>query len=242
MSDAAVAERLAAVRQRIAAAALRASRPAQEITLVGVAKRQSAARVVAGVRAGLTHVAESYAQEAREKIPQVLRALEQAGLASPRWHFVGRLQRNKARLVAPLFDVVETLDRASLGDELDRRVRAADRRLAVLLQVNVSSEAQKGGVAPEALPELLAASAAWPSLDVVGLMALPEAQSAPERARPAFAKLRELRDTLRTRPGGERLRELSMGMSADFEVAVEEGATLVRVGTAIFGPRTPDPT
>jgi len=133
--------------------------------------------------------------------------------------------------------VVETVDRPALGTELDRRAAQFGRRLAVLLQVNLSGEPQKGGAAPEQLAELLAQSAAWSQLDVVGLMTIPQAQPEPERSRPAFARLRALRDELHRAPGGEHLRELSMGMSGDYEVAIEEGATIVRLGTAIFGPR-----
>jgi pyridoxal phosphate enzyme (YggS family) len=235
--DAELSDRLAAVRARIAAAAARAGRRPEEICLLGVAKGQPAERVVAAVRAGLEHVGENYVQEAREKRPLVLAALEGSGHKPPYWHFIGKLQRNKVRLLLPLFSVVETLDREALGDELARRAAAAGRRLAVLLEVNLSGEASKGGVAPEALPALLAASARWVQLDVVGLMAIPQEQQDPERTRPSFARLRELCDGLRRAPGGAKLRTLSMGMSADFEVAIEEGATEVRVGTALFGPR-----
>jgi hypothetical protein len=235
--EASVAERFAAVRERIAEAARRAGRRPEEITLVGASKRQAPERVVAAVRAGLARVGESYAQEGLAKLAEVQAALEGSGVNAPRWHFIGRLQSNKARSVARAFDVVETLDRPSLGAELDRRAAQCERRLSVLLQVNLSEEPQKGGAAPEQLAELLAQSTAWPQLDVVGLMTIPRAQPEPERSRPAFARLRALRDELRGAPGGERLCELSMGMSGDYEVAIEEGATIVRLGTAIFGPR-----
>jgi len=234
-------ERLDRVRARIGGAARRAGRSADEITLVGVAKRQPAERVAAARRAGLHCVGESYLQEAQAKIPRVGALLAACGAAPPHWHFVGRLQRNKAREVARFFDVVESVDREELGLELERRAAGRAQPLEVLLQVNVSGEARKGGVAPEALPELLAASARWRRLRVVGLMAIPAAAEDPEASRPAFARLRELRDALRGGPGAEGLRELSMGMSADFEVAIEEGATWVRVGTALFGARDPGP-
>ena len=232
-----VAERLAGVRQRIAAAARRAGRRPEEVALLGVAKRQPAGRVVAAVRAGLEHVAENYLQEALERRLEVQVALEGLGLDPPRWHFIGRLQRNKARRVAEAFDLVQTLDRPALGAELDRRAAATGRRLTVLLQVDLSGEPGKGGVAPEQAPALLAESLAWGHLDLAGLMAIPAPQPDPELSRPDFARLRELLGALRRAPGGSGLRELSMGMSADFEVAVEEGATMVRVGTALFGPR-----
>ncbi|MDJ0787517.1 MAG: YggS family pyridoxal phosphate-dependent enzyme [Myxococcota bacterium] len=240
-TDAALEERLARVRERIAAAARAAGRDPDEITLVGVAKRQPADAVVAAVAAGLTHVAENFAQEARDKIPEVEARLRERGLAPPRWHFVGQLQRNKARNVVPIFDRVESVDRLSLATELSRRAEARGHELEVMLQVDTSGEASKGGAEPASLKTLLAEVAALPALQVVGLMTIPAAAEDPEAVRPAFARLRALRDELADAPGGAQLRELSMGMSADFEVAVAEGATHVRVGTAIFGPR-PAPT
>ncbi len=233
----AIAARLADLRERIARAAARSDRAPEGITLVGVSKGQPARAIVEAVRAGLQDVGENYVQEALPKLDEVRAALEASGHKSPCWHFIGALQRNKARAVAPVFDVVETLDRASLGAELDRRAGAAGRRLRALLQVNVSGEPQKAGVDPEEAAELLAASAGWSHLQVVGLMTVPAAASDPELVRPSFARLRELRDRLRAEPAGASLRELSMGMSGDFEVAIEEGATIVRIGTALFGPR-----
>jgi hypothetical protein len=232
-----IATRLAAVQSRIREAARRAGRDPAEVRLVGVSKTKPADEVIAAVRAGLHDVGENYVKEAIAKIAEVRAALEAEGLPLPRWHFIGHLQRTQARHVARVFDQVETVDSEPLGVELDKRARAADRVLEVLLQVNLDDEAAKGGVAPEALPALLAASAAWAKLRVTGLMAIPAPRRSPEESRPAFARLRALRDGLGDAPGGARLRELSMGMSADFEIAIEEGATLVRVGTAIFGPR-----
>ena len=229
-----IAERLAEVRRRVSEAAARAGRSADEIELVGVAKRFPAEAVVAAVRAGLASVGENYVQEAQAKLPAVCEALAAEGLAPPCFHFIGRLQRNKARHAVEIFEVVQTVDRASLGKELDRRAGAAQRRLRILLQVDVSGEAQKGGVAPDDLPALIEASARWAQLEVCGLMTIPAGD---RDSRPAFDRLRELRDASRAGPGGEALRELSMGMSADFEQAIEAGATTVRVGTAIFGPR-----
>lgn len=231
-----VAERLAALRARVAEAARRAGRAPGEVTIVGVAKRQPAARVVEAVAAGLDCVAESFAQEAREKLPLLRDELARRGLPAPRVHFVGRLQTNKARIVASLCDCVESLDREELAVELARRAEALGRRLAVTLQVNLAGEAQKGGVAPDGLPALLAACEGLPALDVIGLMTVPEAEADPATLRRRFAGLRELRDTA-ARAGHPGLRELSMGMSGDFELAIEEGATLVRIGTALFGTR-----
>jgi hypothetical protein len=158
-------------------------------------------------------------------------------VATPRWHFVGRLQRNKVRLAAQLFDVFESVDRLALAEALSAAAVAAGRTLEVLLQVNVSGEAQKGGVAPGELAALARAAAALPGLQLTGLMAIPAEGAEPEAARPAFATLRELRDGLCRAEPGLTLAQLSMGMSADFEVAIEEGATSVRVGTALFGAR-----
>jgi pyridoxal phosphate enzyme (YggS family) len=235
--DAEIAARLAAVRERVARAAERARRRPEEIAVVGVSKRKPAELVAAAVRAGLRDVGENYAQESREKLPMVQAMLEESGHNAPRWQFIGQLQRNKARAVARDFDVVQTIDRESLGAELCRRAEKLDRDLEVLLQVDLCGEEHKGGAAPEALPDLLAASRSWPRLRVTGLMAIPAPVDDPEANRPVFARLRELRGTLRDRPGGEHLVELSMGMSQDFEVAIEEGATIVRIGTAIFGAR-----
>jgi len=233
----AIAERLAAVRERIARAAVRAGRDPAEVRLVGVSKRKPVEAIVEAVAAGLERVGESYVQEAVGKLPALHEALDARGLARPAVHFVGQLQRNKARDAVAWLDCVESVDREKLARALDAKAGAAGRRLAVLLQVDLSDEPGKGGVAPEALPGLLAACAACEHLSVEGLMAVPAPAPDPEASRPAFARLRDLRDRLREAPGGASLRELSMGMSGDFEVAVEEGATLVRIGTAIFGPR-----
>jgi hypothetical protein len=230
------AARLAALRERVAAAARRAGRSASEVTIVGAAKGQPLDLVAGAVEAGLECVGESFAQEARERVPALRAELARRGLALPRVHFIGRLQTNKARIVVPLCDCVESLDRPELARELARRAEAAGRRLDVLLQLNLSGEARKGGAPAEALPDLLSACDGLPALSVVGLMTVPEADAPEATLRARFARLRELRDTA-AREGHPGLRELSMGMSADFELAVEEGATLVRIGTALFGAR-----
>jgi pyridoxal phosphate enzyme (YggS family) len=232
-----IAGRIAEIRARITAAAERTGRRPDSVRLIGVAKRVPAEWVAAAVRAGLGDLAENYVQEARTKLLEVRAILETSGHKCPYWHFIGQLQRNKAGPVANDFDWVQTVDRERLGHELNRRAASAGRSLEVLLQVDLSGEQGKGGVAPDALPRLLAAAAGWPQLRVRGLMAIPAPVETPEAARPAFAQLRTLRDALRAEPGGTGLCELSMGMSGDFEVAVEEGATMVRVGTAIFGAR-----
>jgi pyridoxal phosphate enzyme (YggS family) len=235
--SAGVAARLAELRARIAAAAARAGRRPEDVTLVGVAKGQPLERVLEALEAGLAHLGESYVQEARARLPELRARLVQRGLPVPCLHFIGRLQRNKARDVARDFARIESLDRRELGDALEQRAAELGRELRAFVQVNVEGEAGKGGAPPEALPELLARSRDWKHLRVTGLMLIPAPQPAPEGSRAAFARLRELARELHALPGGGALRELSMGMSDDFEVAIEEGATHVRVGTALFGPR-----
>ncbi len=239
--EADVRARVAAIRERIDAAARRAGRSPDAVRLIGVSKRQPVERIVAALRAGVVDLGESYVQEARDKLPRVAAALAPDD-PRPHWRMVGRLQRNKAKLAASLFEAVDSVDRAELAVDLDRRARAAGRGpddpLELLIQVSLCGEPQKGGVEPEGLPEMLRACAALESARVVGLMTIPAADPDPESARRVFARLRELRDTLAADPGGRGLRELSMGMSGDFESAIEEGATQVRVGTALFGPRT----
>ena len=234
-TDANARDRLDAIRERIAHAAERSGRREEDVRLIAVSKRQPLERIAALVRAGARDLGENLVQEARDKREALLAAIGDA--EPPRWHLIGALQRNKAALAVNLFDTIETVDRASLARELQKRAEAAGRSaLPVLLQVNVSREEQKSGVLPEAAAELLAECSAFPLLQPKGLMAIPAAGSS-ETARAAFAQVRELRDTLRREPGGEALTELSMGMSLDFEIAIEEGATSVRVGTALFGER-----
>ncbi len=230
-------ERVRSVRDRIERACVSAGRSHEEVQLVGVCKRQPIERVVQAVRAGLTQLGENYVQELQKRRPRVEAQLDPETVARLRWRMVGGLQRNKARAAISVVDAVDSLDRASLAAELDKRAGAADRVIDVCLQVNLSREPQKTGVDADALPALLEACASLSHLRVVGLMTIPAANDDPEAGRPVFARLRGLRDTLRDAPGGGDLRELSMGMSVDLEVAVEEGATLVRVGTALFGPR-----
>ncbi len=232
-----VTEALARVRERVERAAKRVGRDPDEIVLVGVCKGQPRERVEAALRAGLRDLGENYVQEALRRRLELKAFLDSECIPSPRWHGVGRLQRNKARDAVRSFDLVHTLDRRELAHELARRAGEAGRRLDVLLQVNLSGEPQKAGVAPQALRELLTESAALPELRVRGLMTLPAWSPDPQASRSAFAGLRRLRDELASTEAGGSLRQLSMGMSHDFEVAIEEGATLVRVGTAIFGPR-----
>jgi pyridoxal phosphate enzyme (YggS family) len=229
-----LADRLGEVRERIGGAAHRVGRDPAAVRLVAVSKTFPAARVLEGIAAGIDCFGENRIQEASRKLPEV----RAASHAPVEWHFVGALQRNKARRAVELFDVIESVDRAPLARDLAKAARELGRRPRVLLQVNVDAEPQKAGVAPAELPELLECVDALPELEPVGLMAIPQPQRDPERLRPAFARLRELLEAANAgRRPERRLAELSMGMSADFEVAIEEGATWVRLGTAIFGER-----
>jgi len=238
--EAALATRLAALRARVEAAARRAGRDPGAVRIIGASKRQPAGRVAAAARAGLRDFGENYVQEAARKISEVRELLGPTAAGELRWHGIGHLQRNKAREAVAAFACLHAVDSARLAAELEKHAAAAGRVLSVLVQVNVSREATKSGVEEDALPALLAGLAGHPHLRAVGLMAMPAPAADPEAARPAFARLRALRDELRDAPGGAALVELSMGMSHDFEVAVEEGATWVRIGTDLFGPRPGD--
>lgn len=227
-----IAAGLAGVRARIAGAERAAGRPPGSVRLVAVSKKMTADDVRAALAAGQLDLGESYGQELRDK------RLALAEVApAPRWHFIGPLQANKVKYVAGHVALIHSIDSAELLDELERRGRDQDVQ-AVLVQVNVAGEAQKRGVAPEALPALLDRFVTLTHVRCEGLMTVPPLAEDPAEARPHFAALRNLREreAVQARPHVE-LRELSMGMSHDLEVAVAEGATLVRVGTAIFGTR-----
>jgi PLP dependent protein len=227
-----VAARLAEVRGRIAAAAARSGRGAGDVTLVAVSKTVPAPVVAAAVAAGQRIFGESRVQEAIAKAEACGR-----GLA---WHLIGHLQRNKSKAAALLFDVVESLDSLDLAADLDRRAGEVGRRLRVLVQVKVAEEPTKSGIAVHEAPILIEAVARLSNLDLAGLMTIPPPPGTPGGSRPWFARLRGLRDRWDGTccPPGT-LRELSMGMSADYEEAIEEGATIVRVGSVIFGARSP---
>jgi PLP dependent protein len=226
--DAGLAQRLEQLRRRIAAGARAAGRTEQSITLVAVSKGHAAAAVAAAAAAGCRDFGESYVQEALPKIA----ALRGHGLA---WHFIGRLQANKTRPVAEQFDWVHGVDRLQLAARLSAQRPFHAAPLNVCLQVNILGEASKAGVAPAALPALALAVAPLPRLRLRGLMCmLPDGlDSAAQRE--AFARVAALLETLR--PALPGLDSLSMGMSGDFEAAISAGATLLRIGTAIFGPR-----
>jgi len=231
MGVAEIRENLEQVRDRIAQAAVRAGRSPQEIRLVAVTKNVAADRIAQALDAGVEMFGENYVQEAREKRASL-------GRSSACWHMIGRLQSNKTRLAVDLFDVVETVDREKILRELDRHAGQVGKVVSVMIQVNLSGEPTKSGAEAERALGLIRHAATCENLRCVGLMTIPPVDDEPERARPFFARLRALRDGLRPLcPAGVQLDALSMGMSADFEVAVEEGATHVRIGTAIFGQR-----
>ncbi len=226
-----IAECVGAVRARIDAAARACGRDPTAIRLVAVSKTRSPQEVAWAHEAGITEFGENYVQEAKEKIA----ALKPLPL---RWHFVGHLQTNKVRFAVRLFDLIHTLDSVRLARELDRVAGRIPKVQEVLIQVSLAGEKTKSGAFPEEVPTLLREAAALPHLRVCGLMTLPPYFDDPERARPFFARLRELRDRLQQEaPQGVSLTELSMGMTGDFEAAIAEGATIVRIGTAIFGKR-----
>ncbi len=225
-----VKENLRRVQERIAAAARRAGREPSEIVLVGASKSVDVERIRAAIEAGLQHIGENYAQEAWAKYQKIGDAVT--------WHFIGRLQTNKAKLVVRFCRFVQSLDRLALAEELDRRAKQVGRVIECLLEVNIGGEATKGGVPPEEVASFLRQISGLTNLQVVGLMAMPPYFPDPEDVRPYFRAMAELFERLkREAPLGVEMRYLSMGMSHDFEVAIEEGANIVRVGTAIFGPR-----
>jgi pyridoxal phosphate enzyme (YggS family) len=219
-----IAERLEAARERIAAACGRAGRSPDEVTLVAVTKGFPPEAVREAHAAGVRQFGENRVQEAQTKLP----TLENLS-PRPTWHMIGHLQTNKVKTAVGLFDIIQSVDSLHLAQAIERRAPRST-RVPVFLEVNVAGEASKQGVAPDELSRLVAATRALPGLDVRGLMTIAPLVDDPEQARPVFRRLRELAEPLG-------LKELSMGMTDDFEVAVEEGATVVRVGRAIFGER-----
>lgn len=223
------AARLAAVRQRIREAAERAGRASTEVELIAVSKTHPPEAVREAVECGHLVFGESRVQEARAKIPLC------PGRA--RWHLIGHLQKNKIRHALPLFELIHSVDSLALAQDIARVAAEDGQRPAVLLEVNVAGEATKFGFAADKLEHEMEALLALDRLRIEGLMCIPPLKPRAEDARPFFVKLREVRDALSARFGCA-LPQLSMGMSGDFEVAIEEGATCVRIGTAIFGPRS----
>lgn len=223
-----VAENLAGIRRRIEAACARADRDPAAVELLAVSKTFPAEAVREAAEAGQHLFAESRLQEAEPKIASLPGSL--------RWHFIGRVQRNKVRRMLPLFEMIHAVDSLRLARYMDEVAAELGLFPKVFLQVNIGGEESKGGFPPEGLLLEIDELLAMPRLSVEGLMCIPPATETPEEARPWFVALRELRDEI-TRRCGAPLPSLSMGMSSDFEVAIEEGATHVRVGSAIFGHR-----
>jgi PLP dependent protein len=226
---ASIAENLERVHEQIAQAAAKAGRAVEDIELVAISKTHDAGKVREAIEAGHTLFGESRVQEARVKIPELPSNL--------RWHFVGHLQKNKIRHALPLFELIHSVDSLTLAQDVNRIAEEDGLHPRVLLEVNVAGEGSKFGFTPEKLREDLENLLALPRLSILGLMTIPPLAEEAEASRKYFVQLRELRDQLQTEFHVD-LAQMSMGMTQDFAVAVEEGATLVRVGTAIFGERS----
>lgn len=222
-------ERYRAVVERIASAAERVGRDPASVRLIGVTKGRDAALVREAVAAGLRELGENRVQEAVAKI-------EAIG-PGPIWHLVGHLQRNKAKLAVQRFQVIHSLDSLRIAEAVDRAAGEYGRRVPVLIEVNITGESTKYGLAPGEVAGLVERVLACSFIEPIGLMTVAPLAKDPEAVRPVFRELRELRDRLRDGVAGEAFRELSMGMTDDFEVAIEEGATMVRLGRALFGDR-----
>jgi PLP dependent protein len=226
-----LAHRLAAVRQRIAQAALRCGRRPEEIQLVTVAKGQSAEVVRMALDAGATTIGENYVQESRDKF----NALSDR---HTRWHFIGHLQRNKAKDVVRIFDLIHSVDSEALANALDKQAQKIGKVQGILVQVNISEEPTKSGISQGRALALVKSISQLSHIRIKGLMTLPPFFNQPELVRPYFVALGQLKERIqREGLAAVDMEELSMGMTGDFEVAIEEGATLVRIGTAIFGER-----
>jgi len=222
-----IRDNLLRVRERIERAAQKAGRDPKEIKLVAVSKTVEVDRIKEAIEAGVSILGENYVQEAQEKIEALGKPVS--------WHFIGHLQSNKAKYAVRLFDVIHSLDSIPLAEELSRRAEQPDRVIRVMIEVNLSKEATKFGTDEERVLNLARRIQNLGHLSLEGLMTMPPYFDSPEMSRPYYVALRELED--RMIKDGIPLKELSMGMSNDFEIAIEEGATYVRVGTAIFGPR-----
>jgi len=223
-----IAANLERVGEQIASAATNVGRSAGDVELVAITKTHPAERVREAIQAGQTLFGESRVQEARAKIPELL--------SNIRWHFVGHLQKNKVRQALPLFEMIHSVDSLALAQDINRIAQEEGLYPRVLLEVNVAGEANKFGFAPNGLREQMETLLALPRLSIEGLMCIPPLAAESENSRRFFVQLRELRDSLE-KEFNVKLPRLSMGMTQDFSIGIEEGATLVRVGTAIFGER-----
>ena len=213
--------------ERIEKAARRAGRAPTDIKLVAVSKTVEVARVKEAIEAGALILGENYVQEAQKKIEEIGKPVA--------WHFIGHLQSNKAKYAVQLFDMIHSIDSLALAQELNRRAEQAEQKMKVLIEVNLSGETTKFGTEEERALDIAGGMVNFKSLSLEGLMTMPPYFESPEMSRPYYVQLRSLKE--RMEKEGIPLKELSMGMSNDFEVAIEEGATYVRVGTAIFGAR-----
>ena len=219
------------VRERIDKAAARVGRDPSEVNLVAVSKRVDPERIQEALSIGISTFGENYAQEFRDK----QKIFESESNKKINWHFIGQIQKNKVKYIVGKVELIHSLDSLSVAHELNKRALRLEVKVPVLVEVDTGGEESKGGISPSQLGEFIAELNLLPALDIQGLMTMPPYFEDVELARPYFKKLRETRDTLITTFPG--LKELSMGMSGDFEIAIEEGATIVRVGTAIFGKR-----
>jgi pyridoxal phosphate enzyme (YggS family) len=223
-------KRLENVKDRIKKAALQCNRDPESIHLVAVSKTIPANSVREAIEAGVTTLGESYVQEARKKFSVL-------GTYPVSWHFIGHLQSNKAKYAVRLFDLIHSVDTLKLAGELNKQAKKVNKIQDVLIQINIGKEPSKSGSDIENTTNLIKDIVLFENLSVKGLMAMPPFFNNPEKARPYFITLRNLRDQIQKAFPSVALNELSMGMTGDFEVAIEEGATLVRIGTAIFGER-----
>ena len=230
MEDA-LQDRLARIKERIENAAQACGRPTDAVRLIAVSKTMPAEIVQQAIEAGVSDLGENYIQEAREKIDSLARF-------PVNWHFIGHLQSNKAKYAVRMFDLIHSVDSLKLAKELDRHARLNDKIQSVLVQVNVAKEESKSGIYVEDTLRLVTEISRLENIAVKGLMTMPPIFNAPEKVRPYFAELRRLRDKIKAEAiPNVAMDELSMGMTGDFEAAIAEGATMVRIGTAIFGDR-----
>jgi pyridoxal phosphate enzyme (YggS family) len=227
-----IKDRLGSVKDRIKKAAMDCGRNPDSVRLITVSKTVSPAIVQEAIEAGATILGENYVQEARDKISTLSNS-------ETRWHFIGHLQSNKAKYAVKLFDLIHSVDSFKLARELNKQAQKSGKVQQILIQVNISREETKSGISVNETADLITEISRFENLAIKGLMTMPPFFNQPDRARPFFAALRNLRDQIGDKAiPGVSLDQLSMGMTGDFEVAIAEGATMVRVGTAIFGERT----
>jgi len=227
-----IRDNLAVIQEKINSAAADCGRNPGEITLVGVSKKHPIEKMQQAIHAGLSDLGENYIQEAVDKIDAI-------GRPAACWHFIGHLQSNKARFAVPYFDLIHTVDKLKLAKEIDKQAKKIEKRQKILLQVNIAEEETKSGAGTEDVVALAQAVVQFENLELQGLMCMPPFFDDPEEARPYFRHLARIREQiLAAGVTSEAMGHLSMGMSHDFAVAIQEGATLVRVGTAIFGTRS----